>query len=641
MDKNNLIGLVLITLIVTAWLIYSSWDSSDKPPEMQKKKTDSVQVEEEPEEEIIEEEATEPIVNDSLRRIEDFGKTFAPFSKGTRETVTIETDLVEAVLSTKGASLIRWKLKKYDKWDKVPTQLIRDHKGQLYLTFVTFENKKIDSRNLYFELDSEKEKYRISKDQKLTIKATLELEEGKYIEKTYTFYGNKYHVDTDVKLVNLGSVIPSRGYNYAWSGGLAYQEKNSVDESQEAVSMASMNGEVEELDAEEGEGNRTSLTGIIDYAAVKIKYFGAAIIPQPYREFDGTVDLEGQIKYIRKKDSRYDATLEVYDMALRVPYKGGVKKDKFKVYIGPLDYDIVERYGLEKMIYFGFEFGIRQIGEYFLRPLFQFIHKFVPNYGVVLIIFSIFIKLLLYPLSIQQMRSAQKMKLLGPEMEKVREKYKDDNTKQQQAIMKLYSEYGINPAGGCLPLLFQMPILFALWQFLRSAIDLRQEPFILWIDNLATPDVLVMLPFKFIIIDSISGLALLMGITMFIQQKMTITDPRQKAMVYMMPVMFTLLFSSFPSGLNLYYFMFNLIGIGMQLYMNNFSSKKLTLADLKKAPKKEGWFQKKMREAQEVAASQGRSVPGKYDDMDKKKQQPKKPQLPKKKTSPTQGKKKK
>jgi YidC/Oxa1 family membrane protein insertase len=165
-----------------------------------------------------------------------------------------------------------------------------------------------------------------------------------------------------------------------------------------------------------------------------------------------------------------------------------------------------------------------------------------------------------------------------------------------------------------------MPILFALWQFLRSTIDLRQEGFILWITDLSIPDVIIDIGFKLPIfnMDKFSGLAILMGVTLFIQQKMTVTDPRQKMLVWMMPIMFTLMFSNFPSGLNLYYFMFNLFSIAQQYYMNNLAKNKLTLADLKRMPKKEGWLQKKMREAQEIAAERGKSLPGRASEPETK-----------------------
>jgi YidC/Oxa1 family membrane protein insertase len=155
-------------------------------------------------------------------------------------------------------------------------------------------------------------------------------------------------------------------------------------------------------------------------------------------------------------------------------------------------------------------------------------------------------------------------------MNEIREKQKDDPQKMNQQIMNLYKEYGVNPAAGCLPLLLQMPILYALYRVFSSSIELRQAGFMLWITDLSIPDTIGKLPFTLPLfgISTVSGLALAMGITMFIQQKMTVTDPRQKSMVWLMPIMMTLLFNSFPSGLNLYYFVFNILSIGQQLLIN-------------------------------------------------------------------------
>ena len=168
------------------------------------------------------------------------------------------------------------------------------------------------------------------------------------------------------------------------------------------------------------------------------------------------------------------------------------------------------------------------------------------------------------------MRSMQKMQALQPMMTEVREKYKDDPQKMNQQVMRLYKEYGVNPAGGCLPLLLQLPILYALWAVFSSAIELRQASFVLWITDLSIPDIIMKLPFSIPLfnIHELSGLALLMGATMFIQQKMSVKDPRQKMMVWMMPLLMTLMFNAFPSGMNLYYFVFNLLSIGQQAWVN-------------------------------------------------------------------------
>jgi len=202
--------------------------------------------------------------------------------------------------------------------------------------------------------------------------------------------------------------------------------------------------------------------------------------------------------------------------------------------------------------------------------LFHMLHLFIPNYGFVIIVFSIIIKLALHPLSKTSMKSMKKMQALQPLMTEIREKYKDDPQKMNQQVMNLYKDYGVNPAAGCLPMLLQMPILFALYSVFRSSIELRQAEFLWWIHDLSIPDVVAKLPFALPIfgITEISGLALAMGITMFVQQKMTVTDPRQAAMVWVMPIMMTLLFNSFPSGLNLYYFVFNILSIGQQVWLN-------------------------------------------------------------------------
>jgi len=204
------------------------------------------------------------------------------------------------------------------------------------------------------------------------------------------------------------------------------------------------------------------------------------------------------------------------------------------------------------------------------------------------------------------MDSMRKMQALQPMINEIREKYKDDTQKMNMQMMKLYKEYGVNPASGCLPLLLQMPILYALWAVFRSAIELRQANFVWWITDLANPDVILHLPFKIPLfgINQLSGLALLMGITMFIQQKMSIKDPRQKAMVYLMPILFTLMFNNFPSGLNLYYFLFNLISVVQQLYLTKSKKGQVVLQKIPEKERKKG-FMDRILEAQKAQQSQG------------------------------------
>jgi YidC/Oxa1 family membrane protein insertase len=231
---------------------------------------------------------------------------------------------------------------------------------------------------------------------------------------------------------------------------------------------------------------------------------------------------------------------------------------------------------------------IRPIAEYVLLPLFLLINMGIPNWGLVIIVFSIIIKIALHPLTRSQMKSMKKMQALQPMIEEIKTKYKDDAQKMNMAVMNLYKEYGVNPAGGCLPLLLQMPILFALYNVFSGAIELRQSAFAWWITDLSVPDKIFTLPFHipFFGFDEVSGLALIMGISMFIQTKMSTTDPRQKAMIWMMPILMTLVFNSLPSGLNFYYLVFNFLSIGQQYYINKkHNDEPLKKVEQKKRPR--------------------------------------------------------
>lgn len=282
------------------------------------------------------------------------------------------------------------------------------------------------------------------------------------------------------------------------------------------------------------------------------------------------------------------------------------------VYIGPVKYEILDSYnrGLTTIVDFGSFFGlkmiVRPIAEYILLPLFNFLYDLIKNYGLVIIIFSLIIKVLLNPLTKQTMDSMKKMQALKPKIDEMKEKFKDDPQKQQSETMKLYSTYGINPLGGCLPLLLQMPIFIALWGTFQTAVELRQQPFVWWITDLSRPDVIFDLGFKIPLfgVQEISGLAILMGITTYLQQKMSgaAKDPSQAPLLYIMPVMLTILFMSFPSGLNLYYFLFNLFSIGQQWYVTKYG-KPVELVPV--PPKaKGGFFQKLMSAAEQKAKQQ-------------------------------------
>jgi YidC/Oxa1 family membrane protein insertase len=196
------------------------------------------------------------------------------------------------------------------------------------------------------------------------------------------------------------------------------------------------------------------------------------------------------------------------------------------------------------------------------------VHRGVPNYGLVIILLSALTKVLFWPLTQKSFKSMRDMQKLQPKLAALKEKYKDDAQRLNKAMMELYREHGVNPVGGCLPMLLQMPVFISLFNVLSKTIELRRAGFVWWINDLSAPDVVARLPFSLPFIgNAVSVLPILMGIAMFLQQKMSTTDPKQAAMTYLLPVVFTVMFFRFPSGLVLYWLVNNVLTIGHQYLM--------------------------------------------------------------------------
>ncbi|MCU0427225.1 MAG: membrane protein insertase YidC [Candidatus Kapabacteria bacterium] len=644
MDRKQLIGFLMIGIIIAA---YMTWTSINIPPTPPQKNQQQSAAQKNTAQQSASQDAAKQNqqqssataktassqyssastgANPNAPRNTKYGMLYDKHLSGANESIVVENDLLKTRIIAQGGTLRSWRLKEYKSWFGDTVQIIpyKNQFGALGIRFTdknddpnaTRESNIVDTRELYFALKTPAGSgnyVRIKGNDSVSIVATLAFANGGVIEKTYTFYGNRYHTNLAVRIAGMDGVV-DRKYSLLWQNGLQYQEKNSVDESSQAKAWLEQNRTASEIDAGV-EPKPVETNGVLDFAAIKSKYFLAAI--KPSAELNQETLQTTLTGY--KADMPQEGIWEYYDMKIDVPYRSN-RVDNFTVYIGPVDYDILKPYGLESAFNFamqsflGMQYIARPVGEYFILPLLSFVYKFIiSNYGLAIIIFSLVMKLLLHPLTVGQTKTAQKMQLLAPEMEKIKAKYKDDLQKQQQETMALYGQYGINPAGGCLPLLLQIPIFTALYSVFSSDISLRQTPFFGWITDLSVADEILRLPFKLPLlnVDIVSGLAIASGLAMFAQQYATVKDPQQRAMVYMMPVMMTFGFSALPSGLSLYYFMFNILSVAQQYYATHFAKNKLTLEDLKKMPKKEGWLQKRLREAQE-AAGQGRSLPGQH-----------------------------
>jgi YidC/Oxa1 family membrane protein insertase len=578
MDRNSIIGFVLIGVILVGWLYFQNKNSEEEKQKQTHQQVDTTKKNQQTQQQLDTTKKTQQTVIDTTKKTaadttkqvqpvsEKYGALFGKFEQGEDKVIMIETDKFHAEFSTKGGALIKYELKGFKTWDNFPVQLVKLEKGgQLNLLFNSTEGKLINTKDLYFNSSYkpwETVVVRNNDEYKITFEMPIDSNGAKII-KTYTVKNGSYMFGMEVDLQNSSKFISNYEYQLAWESSLKLTEFRSDAEGGHAQAFAEMNDEIEVLDVtSKDEPVKSDLNGNTDWVAARTKYFSIFLIPQG-KKADGSYII-GNYYELPNKGFEKD-----YSIALKMAVKNDKsEKNKFDVYLGPVDYEILKAYnmGLEKTMRFSLDFLVRPIAQYFILPLFLFLHKFISNWGLVIIIFSIIMKILLTPFTRYQMKSMKKMGELQPKMTAIREKYKDEPQKQQQMMMKLYKEEKINPAGGCLPLLLQMPILYALFGVFSSTIELRQANFGLWIHDLAVPDVIVQLPFTIPLfgIDYFSGLAILMGITMFIQQKMTVKDPKQMAMVYMMPIMLTFLFTTLPAGLNLYYFMFNLLSITEQ-----------------------------------------------------------------------------
>jgi len=479
----------------------------------------------------------------------------------------IESDLYRAKISTIGGGTIQsFILKNYERHVSGDTTLVElintDMRKPLFLSYISIDG---DSVNLNQNFDLIDASTAINQDKKFIVhdSETLRLTFGlrfaneSRVTKTYTFYGNKYDIDLTTDMSQLQKYAATNFYELAWEGGLSYTEALTKDEIFYSKAYAYSGRELVTVNAKSGKRDNALFKGSTDWTALRTKYFAVVLLPETpalgYILSSHGIPLKGN-------DFR-----KIFAMHIRLPIE---KPSNTKIFIGPLDHSEIKRLHpeLDKIMTFGFRL-IRPISKGILWTFIE-MHKFIPNYGLVLIIFSILIKAALTPLTNRSTRSMLEMQKLQPKIQAIREKFPNDPKRVNEETMKLYKEHSVNPMGGCLPLLLQMPILFALFTIFRSTIELRQAPFIFWITDLSAPDTVFTLPFSIPIYGMhVNILPMIMAISTIVQQKLTAsssTNPQQKMMSYMMPIMFFFMFNQFPSGLNLYYTLFNILSVVQQ-----------------------------------------------------------------------------
>jgi len=526
MDKKSIIGFIIIAIILALYPYYIRHLPHREPPPS-------------PQREISQGTASPA----EIPHIPPAEVLIPPTKAEEKREIKVITPLYRAILSTKGGVVKSWRLINYTDSQGQPVDLLPSQsEGGLGIKFSTLGGE-LPTCSWIFTC-SQDSLVLGEKDTTGEVKFSF-VSQGLSLIKTFKFFNDGYSFDLDISGTGLGSLAGH--YLLEWPSGMNITERDSSDDLRYFASYALWGGEL--IKEKMKRGSQPSFReGETRWVATKSKYFLFAGVP------------------LRGNGSGY-ALLGKRRMgvALQRGFEGRIFNHSFRICLGPLNYFALKGYGvgLERVVGMGEGFLGRVIGPISVVALWFFVklHGVIHQYGLVVIVFSLLIKLLFYPLTHKSLSSMRRMQKIQPKLAALKEKYKKNPQKLNQELMKLYKEQGVNPLGGCLPLLLQMPVFWALFQVFRSTIELRGERF-LWVKDLSRPD----------LVQGIPVLAIIMGITMFIQQKQSIKDPKQKAMVYLMPILFVFLFRSFPAGLVLYWTVFNLLTIGQQYILERMES---------------------------------------------------------------------
>ena len=489
----------------------------------------------------------------SLKNLVNLPET--PDIKG--KDVVVDTPLFRAVLSENGAAFKHFVLKKYRQTiekDSPGVDLVNVTPPLLPVGVKILSGKEIDLRASYFKANTDSIKLESgSKSAILTF--VCRLGDDATLTKKYTFYPGRYLMDYSMTITGAGAdkytlFLYDKPYQestrYVFSGPSYYAPSTGLEE----ISLKKP-------------GDVHTYSGELDWLSYGDNYFMTAFI---------TLDQKGPWDVhitLLNEEKLTESSLSGRVSGLTDGNK--IHLCDMQLYFGPKEIERLKQVGhhLSKAINFGWFDPIAKPLLYVLN----FLYKYVHNYGVCIIILTVLIKLLFWPLAHKSAQSMKTMQKLQPKLQKLKEKYGDDKERLNKELMQLYKTYKVNPMSGCLPMLLQIPVFFALYKVLLQAIELRHAPFILWINDLSAPDRLMIPGVHIPIVGGIPVLTILMGISMYIQQKMSPSslDPTQAKMMQFLPIIFTVMFVNFPSGLVLYWLVNNILSIIQQYYVNKFT----------------------------------------------------------------------
>lgn len=603
-DSNRIIGIILIVVISFVYIKFFAPDVSELEAQAQAETADSssVNIEAEQAEDVSEELIVENLPDSVLiaEKASTFG-VFAPASVGSNEIISIENADLKLDISSKGGKIVAAHIKGYDKVlegenneeIKEELQLLNNAKNKFAYEFILNQGLKVSSEDLYFQTEVKGNE----------VVLTANLDTGAKFVQSYKLGDAGYNVDYDVQLTGLSNYLDlsAGGLKLNWVNYLEKLEKNSDYErnystvyfkpADDSADHCSCTGS----DTEEPEGK-------LKWISATNQFFNTSMIAGSTFK-SGTFETEvfdGESDVLKK----VSATVVLPSEEL-----SGFNMD---MYIGPNKFENLREYDVEltEIVPFGSSiFGT--VNRWIIRPVFNFFSKYFNNLGIAIILLTLVVKLALYPLQYKMIHSQAKMGVLKPKLAALKEKHPNDQQKVQMETMKMYQEYGVNPLGGCMPIVLQMPIWFALYRFFPASIEFRQESF-LWATDLSSYDVFASLPFEIPFYgDHVSLFTILWAgttviYTFYNSRHMDMSaNPAMKYMQYFMPIMFLFVFNNYASGLTTYLFFSNVLNIAQTVITKKVISDEKLMNELesnKNKPKKAGGFAARLEKA--VAESQ-------------------------------------
>ncbi len=592
MDKNQATGLILFAAVILTYSLFFA-NSPETPPA----ETSSASTEASVDTPQTTSTAATAALPDSVLNLErqaKFGE-LATWTVGEETSILLENDVVKITLSNKGGSIQEVLLKNYVSWKSEPLFLLDSAQTSLNYSLDTRLGP-INLNELYFVPTVSSEEVEGVKQQTVTFTASSP--SGQLVQK-YTLKDGAYTLEKSFEIQGLQGIVTAKALKIDWKDEIKSQEKDLAESRRKTqINYYLAEGSYENLGLSD-DPEEAKVAEPVKWVGFSQRFFTAGIIAD-------SVFQEVNLNQSTPADSSLVRSMSA---SLSLPIHQG--KANLTYYFGPDQYKILKAItpGFEENVDMGY-FFVSWVNKYIVVHLFEFLEKYFDSYGIIIILIVLLIKLALSPLTYKSYIGMAKMRVIKPEIDELKEKYGDDPTKMQQEQMKLFSQLGVSPLSGCLPLVLQMPFLFAMFFFFPNAIELRQESF-WWAEDLSTYDEFIKLPFTIPFYGAhVSLFTLLMTIsqivyTHFNNQLTTATGP-MKNLGYIMPVMFMFVLNSYPAGLSFYYFVSNIFTFGQQALIKLFVDdskirEKVEENKLKNVDKKKSKFQQRLEDAMKMA----------------------------------------